>query len=235
MVGVDEGAVLPNGVFMTPIQVAWATSRGQSAAVNAAAREVMGYGVEVVAFLEDDDRWHPSKMEMQLARLELAPFQSCSQQIVSEDQQKVFGVNDYPIPSSWVMWSDVWKRIGKGASEASGGGGRLGGPAAPEGGGFDESVRYLVDSEWLGRLNQAKVPRIHLVENRTKLQDWHFGFSSYTSRHATIVPSGMAEPLVTRTQNTAGGMCTISRDSKAAAIADSEQAMLLAKYGEHPW
>lgn len=214
-VGLDEGAKYPDSVIPAALEFTYvrAPSRGQSAAVGAAAREVVSHGVDVLAILEDDDRWHPAKMMMQLSRLEQAPFLSCSQQMVSEDQQKILGVNDYPIPSSWVMTSEIWKRVGN----------------------FDESVRYLVDTEWLGRLNQAKVPRIHLVENRDQMQTWHFQFSSCTSRHSEIVSTGLVSPLVTRTQNLAGGMCTISRDPKASAIADREQAMIIAKYGENPW
>jgi glycosyltransferase involved in cell wall biosynthesis len=220
VVGVDKGTdVLKIPIFEPGVvQVAEATGCGQSCAVNAAARVALESGVDVVALLEDDDRWQPKKMEIQLASLDQAPFSSCSQQIVSESGHQLYNghfpaVNDYPIPSGWVMRKEVWQRIGS----------------------LDESIRYLVDTEWLGRLNQAKVPRKHFVEKRDTVSSWHFKFSSYVSRHSEVVPTGLDLPLVARTQNSQGGMATIGRDRKAMAIADAEQDLIRRKYGENPW
>jgi glycosyltransferase involved in cell wall biosynthesis len=226
VVGVDKGATPPvhdraGGPFVVmPVEVSFveADGSGQSVAVNAAARVALDSGAEVLAFLEDDDRWMPRKMAIQLASLDQAPFSSCSQRVFSETGLQLYdgqmpAVNDYPIPSGWVMRTDIWQQVG----------------------GLDETFRYLVDTEWLGRLNQIKVPRLHFVENRDTVMTWHFKFSSYADRHSQIVSTGLDLPLVIRTQNTLGGMATINRDPKASAIANEEQDLILRKYGENPW
>jgi hypothetical protein len=215
VVGLDAETKLPTTTKPTGLSVsyAWSLSRTQACAVNAAASEVVWQGAEVVALLEDDDLWCPSKMEVQIESLKRVPFSSCSQRVLSEDRRSVLGTNDYPIPSGWVMWTHVWKRIG----------------------GFDLNFRYLVDTEWLGRLNQVRVPRLHFVEKRNHVEEWHFLFESFVHRHAVVVSTGLFTPLVDRTQNSLGGMATINRDSEASALADKEQGLLITRFGENPW
>jgi hypothetical protein len=216
-VGLDKGQELPTFPIQLPfpdITFIWGDSCGQAQAVNRAARECVDRGVEVMAVLEDDDSWHSLKMEIQLGRLGQTPFSSCSQKVVSEDRKlPPLGVNDYPIPSGWVMTPDVWKRIG----------------------GFDEGIRYLVDTEWLGRLNKAQVPRLHFVENRDAPQRFQALLTSHVAQHAEIVPTGLSSPLVDRTQNLSGGMASLCRDSAASAVADTEQRLIIERYGENPW
>lgn len=214
VVGLDEGAKKPSEEGMaTHFSFVHASTRGQAAAVNAAAHAATAAGVEVMSFLEDDDLWHPEKMAIQLSRLEQAPFLSCSQWLMSEDRQAVVGLHDYPIPTSWIMTTDVWKKIG----------------------GFNESFRFHVDSEWIGRLNEEHIPRIHLIENRNQVCAWYFRFASQVHHHSEIVSTGLAHPLATRTHNLGGGMSAIERDLSFKTRSNEEYALLQARHGEIPW
>lgn len=152
-VGVDPGAHVPLHVY-DYAHVVRSSSPGQAAAVNAAANLAASHA-DVLLFLEDDDLWRPCKTSVQLPYLGDAPFVSCSQRLLSEKGQ-VAGANDYPVPSSWMMTAALWCRLG----------------------GFSTSVKWMVDSDWLGRLNVAGVRRLHLLPSG----DVHSRTSSTTCR-----------------------------------------------------
>lgn len=207
-VGVDPGAVVPDYLHRHA-RVVRGSRAGQSAAVNAAARAAAAAS-DVLLFLEDDDVWHPWKTMVQLPYLDQAPFVSCSQRLVSEDRRTPLGANDYPVPSGWAMESDVWRRVG----------------------GFAESFRWLVDSEWLGRLGAAKVKRVHLVPGGKVHQPNRL---DYVARSSIVARYAEGLFLVDRTINTQGGLATVHRGAVAGEEAALEASELHQRYGCDPW
>lgn len=206
-VGVSPGAVVPPHVH-DHARVLWAKTPGQAAAVNVAADEAARYS-DVLLFLEDDDLWLPRKTAAQLPYLGEAPFVSCSQRLLSEEGD-VVGTNDYPVPSGWMMGASLWKRVGR----------------------FDEGTKWLVDSEWLGRLGKTKTRRLHLVPSGDTHSPNKLG---YVSRRSEVVKCGEHAFLVDRTLNTGGGMATITSDVVAAAEADREAEKIRGACGCDPW
>ena len=215
-VGISPDAVAPLHVYDFA-HVIRADRPGQSAAVNVAA-EVAVLSSDVLLFLEDDDRWHPDKTRIQLQYLMSSKkeksegrtsFVSCSQRLLAEDGSFV-GTNDYPVPSSWMMTSNVWERVG----------------------GFARGCSWLVDMEWLGRLGQTKIARTHLVESGEVHTPNKLGF---VSRFSNIVPCEERMLLVDRTVNTRGGMATIEKDPAARREADTEASEIRHRFGCDPW
>lgn len=205
-VGVDRGVVIPLHIYDNAVVVR-GTTQGQSFAVNAAAEMALLDGCDVLAFLEDDDRWHPRKCELMLPHLETAHFVSCSQQLVQGGDS--VGINDYPVPSGWMMPASLWKQVG----------------------GFDTSYRWMFDMEWLGRLNARKVSRVHLTNRGLPRQ----GKLGHVALHAEVVTTDIPELLVIRSVNPDGGMVTIEKGGVAAAEATVEVAKIRERFGNCPW
>jgi glycosyltransferase involved in cell wall biosynthesis len=208
-VGISPGTPAPLHAY-DYAHVIKADRPGQAAAVNAAA-DVAALSSDVLLFLDDDDRWHAKKAAVQLPMLETHPFVSCSQRLV-DVAGNVVGVNDYPVPSSWAMRADVWSRVG----------------------GFNTGLKWMVDSEWLGRLNERKIRRAHLVGARTPGDASVPRKVGYIARCAEIVTHNK-EFLVDRTNNPAGGMATIGWDFVAGQEADAEAEGIRKRFGGDPW
>lgn len=207
-VGADPGAPVPIHVF-DHAHVVRGRTHGQAAAVTAAADLAVSRGADVLLFLEDDDLWRPCKATVQLPYLNQAPFVSCSQRLLSESGE-VLGANDYPVPSGWMMEAGLWSRVG----------------------GFDLGLRWLVDTDWLGRLNDLRVRRLHLIPSGDTHSPNKLGF---VSRHSEVVKCGEHAFLVDRTANESGGMATIANQVGAGAEADEEAASLRRRFGCDPW
>ena len=210
-VGLSPGALCPPHV-REHAHVSWADSPGQAAAVNCAA-DLAALSSDVLLFLEDDDRWHPRKFEIQEPLLGVYPFASCTQRLL-DVSGGVLGVNDYPAPSGWAMRSDVWSRVG----------------------GFNCGFRWMVDSEWLARLSHHKIRRAHLVE-RPAGSAPAAGRARQVARVADrseVLETG-ADLLVDRTENPEGGMAKICRDFEAMREADEEASRLRDRFGGDPW
>jgi hypothetical protein len=207
-VGVDPEAFVPLHIF-TNAAVVRATSPGQSAAVNVAAAAALGWGATHLLFLEDDDRWLGSKAQVQLPYLRSYDFVSCSQLLVDEGGLKI-GTNDYPTPSGWCMTSAIWEKVGP----------------------FNENMKWRVDTEWLGRLSQAKFRRAHLVPkgmvhapNKLPL----------VAQFSEVIPCYESVFLVDRTVNPKGGMATIFEKQEATLEAEAEARDIRKRFGFDPW
>jgi hypothetical protein len=212
-VGVDPGAVVPIHVY-DHATVVRGQSAGQASGANEAAEVALLDGCDVLAFLEDDDRWHRRKSEIMLPHLEEAPFLSCTQRLIHDngpvgEEAVVLGVNDYPTPSGWVLAASLWKRLG----------------------GFSTSFKWMPDMELLGRVNDLKVPRLHFKERGLP----RVGKLNHVALHATIVETDVPECLVSRTVNSHGGIAMIERGGVPAAEATAEVAAIREKFGDCPW
>lgn len=210
-IGVDPRAFVPLYVYKYAykyMHVIRGELPGQACAVNAAARAAAAQS-DVLLFLEDDDRWLTSKTRIQLPYLDEFDFVSCSQRLVGE-LGAVVGVSDYPVPSGWAMKTELWRRLG----------------------GFAEDFRWLVDTEWLGRLDKIKVRRAHLVDETVmRLRDK----LDFVARFSEVIPVPGQTFLVDRTVNTQGGMAKVFDDPEATLEAADEEAKLRARFGCYPW
>ncbi len=224
IVGLSPDTPVP--VLMSGCRGAYADRPGQNAAVNAAVAASAG---DVLAFLEDDDHWNDKRLEYGLAALEQGyDFVSSNQREVTVDGSYV-RVNDFPTPSSWLMPRATWDAVGP----------------------MDETFKWHLDTEWLGRLNTATpiratmidayratakpshFKRIHFVEKGAGAnpRDW----LSNVMRFSQAAETEEREPLVNRTVNPEGGMAKIARDPVANAESREEHARMAAKFGCYPW
>ena len=140
VVGVDKGKLLDKDTC-TRLGIVCVESgqNSQAAALNAAIRVVK---TEFVAFLEDDDQWMPSFLTFAMKAVAIADFVS-STQAEYDESDELLRINDYPTPSGWFMPLSTLRRVGE----------------------FNESFRFHLDAEWLGRIADAKLKRLHMVES----------------------------------------------------------------------
>lgn len=170
-----------------------ADSNGQAVAVNAAVRAATG---DVLAFCESDDYFESRKLEAQVQLLNRFDMVTCSQR-EHDEQGNYVRVNVFATPSTWCLRRETWDRIG----------------------GFDESYRYHVDTEWLCRANNAGLKRLHIVDTTTESSADEIGrqWLGNIQRFSEIGHVGNDRPLVNRCVNPEGGMQAIERGMKAAA------------------
>ena len=218
IVGVDPGmAVLASQRLGQSAMVAEAAVRSQSSALNAGVAKISG---DYVAFLEDDDLWAPNYLERALDQFGRFQFAS-STQLERTVDGVVVRIIDYPTPSSWVMPRATLDRVG----------------------GFDGSYRWHLDSEWIGRLNEQRIPRVHFVEatapieleaiSSTRPNLWNIlvcaaEFCSF-NRHES------PWPLVMRTVHPGSGMAQIAASEAKQAQSKAEYARMIERYDNIPW
>lgn len=201
--------------FKGPIKFVVAERPGQAAAVNAAAAAATG---EVFAFLEDDDYWRSlRKLTIQLAELRTYSLVTSNQREITWNGQYV-RVNDFATPSGWLMAREAWERIG----------------------GFDESFRFHVDTEWLGRAHRHPLgpKRLHLIERGAMApgtpvlaRQW----LGEVARYSHIAEHDEPDPLVERMVNPEGGMALIASNPEAAEQSMREHRRMLETFGVIPW
>lgn len=96
---------------------------------------------------------------------------------------------------------------------------------------FNESFRFHVDTEWLGRFNRLGLKRVHLLHQTADLSDpWLNNVKAYSD---LVLANGLQQPLVDRLVNAAGGMGQIA--SQAQAQSELEHQQMIAQFGAVPW
>jgi hypothetical protein len=95
-------------------------------------------------------------------------------------------------------------------------------------------MRWLVDTEWLGRLNEARVARMHLVESALVGGESR-EVNRFVGRNSDVCRCSSPAPLVDKTVNSCGGMTKIAGDLEAAAEADLEASEMRRRFGYDPW
>lgn len=217
-VGLDADASAPS-IAQTGIPVRWAhaSERSQAAALNAAAR---GVDADYVAFIEDDDQWQPAHLAVALVFLQQARFYSTTQ-LEIDAAGTIQRINDFPTPSGWVMPRDTWERVGP----------------------FDPHYRYHLDSDWLGRLAEAAIPRVHVAEATAPAQvamalqvrPWLAAVALNGGPHVSLARHASVLPNVLRLVHTGSGMGQIAGDPHKRQASEQEVAQLQARYGRVPW
>ena len=205
IVGIDAGAVPPAGLARLGVAFTNAEGKGQAAALNAAAARAEG---AYLAFLEDDDAWHPPFLETALEALKLADFAS-STQLEVDEQGQVLRILDFPTPSGWVMPRATFQAVGP----------------------FNTSYRWHLDNEWLGRLAGGGHRRVHLVEATApvnpeffdQMRPWLGNVLRNGGPSVRLVRHKHLQPLVVRRAHWNSGTQIISRDE---ALKDESRAEL---------
>jgi len=221
VVGVDDDGRDLKADLPTGIDIA-VGGHSQAAAVNAAAQMALGWSPELLAFLEDDDTWHHSKLEYQLAALaDGYDFVSASAREIKEDGDYV-RINDWAGPSGWLMPTQTWLDVGP----------------------FDETFKWHVDTQWIGMLNATGKRRLHFAEAGADIahvdengkrgpRPWLNNVGQFSK---VAMTDGLGEPLVNRTINERGGMWKIAHDPTAAAESHNEHQRMWQTLGARlPW
>jgi len=218
VIGLDSGATLPDLPRTDlPVRCAQASERSQAAALNAAAGLLTG---DYVAFLEDDDQWQKGHLAVALELLQQAQFVSTTQLEINP-AGLILRINDFPTPSGWVMPRSTLERVG----------------------GFDGAFRYHLDSDWLGRLGDAPLSRIHvaeatapaLVEAAREVRPWLAAVVSNGGGRVKLARHGGALPNVFRLVHPESGMYQLATDPIKRQTHEDELARLQAKFGRVPW
>lgn len=192
-------------------------ARSQAAALNAGIRAAGG---DYIAFLEDDDLWSPEYLAQALDLLRTVDFVSSTQLDMSVDGE-VQRISDFPTPSGWVMHRRTLEAVGL----------------------FDETHRWHLDSEWLGRLGDSGLKRAHLVEATAPLkQEWIepsrpqlADLMEAGGGNVALVRHASPWPMVIRTLHPNSGMAQIGSDPVKAAESRVEYERLMARFGRLPW
>jgi glycosyltransferase involved in cell wall biosynthesis len=217
LVGIDHGMSAPREFANADNKLSFvpapANSTGQVASVNQAVAQSRG---QYLAFLEDDDRWHPNFLKRVLGVIAERDFVSSSQLEVLPNGP-VIRIFDFPTPAGWFMRRELWDEMG----------------------GLNPEYKYHFDNDWLGRITNAGKRRVHLVEAgapldpekmRTTRPDLH-----RVKMNSAIGYLAENVPLVTRTVNPQGGMTSIKTNSEAASRSREERIRLAEIYGRVPW
>jgi glycosyltransferase involved in cell wall biosynthesis len=219
-VGIDSDALAPASLDrLANVNFVQSHGRSQAAAINAAAT-VAAQSHDVIALLEDDDRWEPNFLAWSLSFLDECDFVS-SNQLEIDAEGRCIRVNDFPTPSGWIMATDLWRSVGV----------------------FDESFRWHLDNEWLGRLGFSHARRIHLVEatapitieSCAQVRPWIANVLTLGGPHSTVRRHLSSQPLLRRTVHPGSGMFRIATNPVAAAESQNEYRHLVARYGRVPW
>jgi len=220
-IGIDADAIAPAFLERSPnVNFIQSHGRSQAAAINAAAAAAAAQDHDIVALLEDDDRWEANFLSWSLSFLEECDFVS-SNQLEVDAEGRCVRVNDFPTPSGWIMSADLWRSVGP----------------------FDESFRWHLDNEWLGRLGAGPARRIHLVEatapvtieNCAQVRPWLANVLTHGGPHSTLRRHPSSRPLLRRTVHSGSGMFRIATDPVAADQSRNEYLQLAARYGRIPW
>jgi len=217
IIGIDLGTKPPKDLRpLSRIRFVESDGRFQAKALNACIRSAAG---EYIAFLEDDDEFEPKYLQTALAALASADFVSSTSLEVNKNGQ-IVRISDFPAPSGWLMRSSTLRAVGE----------------------FNEAYRFHLDNEWLGRLAEAKLKRIHLVESTaptTVESAWYLrqcladvfclgGEAVRFLRHDSPFP------LVRRLVHPISGMSQIATNPECAEVSKLEVAWLKERFGRIP-
>jgi len=220
VVGLDEGALarVPEGLAeRLGVRFVESNSRSIAAALNAAVRQCNG---EYLAFLEDDDQWHPSFIETALAALADADFAS-STQLEMTEQGEVVRTVDFATASTWLMKRRTWDRVGA----------------------FDEGYRIHHDNEWLGRLGDSGCRRVHLVEATAPvipeivapIRPWLASVLRFGGPSVRLQRHGLPWPLAIRLVHQSSVMQKVEDNSGYLQRSKYELGLLERAFGRVPW
>ncbi len=205
IVGVDPGTNFrPN---IPDVRWAQGIAPGHTYALNAAASMADG---DVFAFLEDDDFWLPERLSIAIPFLTNAAVVTSNQREIDVNGSFI-RINDFATPSGWLFRRKVWEKLGP----------------------LDETYRFHLDNEYLGRMGLQQVSRIHLVEAGAivKNRPW----LNRVRQFSEVVEIPTTLPLVDRTVNQFGSVAQLTTQRLEQIISKAEFGRLKLKYATIPW
>lgn len=218
VIGVDQGCVLDSDHVKSLGAICVESQlKGQAAALNSALIKVEdGF----VAFLEDDDEWMPDFLKFARASLKYSDFVSSTQFEVDESGQ-LLRINDFPTPSGWFMPVSTLKAVGN----------------------FNEAFRFHLDNEWLGRLAERKLRRVHMVESTApisarylnQVRPWLFNVLKNSGGLCQLARHSSPFPLIKRLVHSKSGMAMISKNDDLTRVSREECQNLASRFGRIPW
>ena len=216
IVGIDHGQAALFRQRFPDLDMAESRGHGQAAALNAAVKQARG---KYLAFLEDDDLWERKFLHTVLPLLDEADFVS-STQLEIDEHGVVRRINDFPTPSGWVLHRNIFDAVGP----------------------FDESYRWHLDNEWLGRLGEANIRRVHVVESTAPIAPHLFGIRPWLADlldlarpQPRLVRHQFPVPLITRFVHSGSGMARIAQVPAFHDESERETSRLRARFGRIPW
>ncbi|MGH6941696.1 glycosyltransferase family 2 protein [Hypericibacter sp.] len=220
VIGVDQGTKIPAALAnQDGVRIVESDGKTQAAALNAAARHIDG---EFVSFLEDDDIWDPFFLEAAFAALNLKSFGfASSNPLEISEADRPLRLKDFPTMSGWLMPRATWNAVGA----------------------FDESYRWHLDNDWLGRLNRLDIARCHLIEAGAP-RDWAAtqrdrpeiaALLKHSNGKVELLRHSLTWPLVRRLLHDGSGIALINRDAGVKSESRDEYERLIRDYGCLPW
>ena len=220
ILGIDKGENLEiDGLQDMPFEIVISNSKGysQAEALNCAIKKV---DAEYVAFLEDDDIWLPNFLELseKLIKNEVEFISSTQTEI--DENDNILRTNDFPTPSGWFMTSKLLDRVGL----------------------FDETFRFHLDNEWLGRLAVSNAARGHLVEitapvelkYTSQVRPWLSNVVTLGGDNSRLFRHNLPYPQVRRLVHSGSGMAKIAADPILSEISNIEVERLISIFGRVP-
>jgi glycosyltransferase involved in cell wall biosynthesis len=194
------------------------TGHSQAEALNSAIRKI---NADYVAFLEDDDTWLPNFLELTEKLIEDQVEFISSTQTEIDENNIILRTNDFPTPSGWFMTSQLLDKIGP----------------------FNETFRFHLDNEWLGRLGDSNAPRGHLVEitapvelkYTNQVRPWLSNVVTLGGNNSRLFRHNLPYPQVRRLVHSGSGMANIAANSALSEISNLEVERLISMYGRVPW
>tara|TARA_B100001057_G_scaffold483985_1_gene561431 strand:+ start:1277 stop:2041 length:765 start_codon:yes stop_codon:yes gene_type:complete len=213
LVAIDKGSSLKKIGLEKKQNIRFIESDGnsQAAALNAGIQETLGKS-GFVSILEDDDEWLPEFLFFAREALNNFDFVSSNQGQFNEDGN-FLNIFDFPTPSGWFMHVKTLEKVGN----------------------FNETFKWHLDNEWLGRLAETKSSRLHLIESNAqkrpelqKLVNFSLGFSKIGSHT-------LSKPLIKRIMHSKSGTSQILNDKVKLKESQREYDLLFKKFGRIPW
>jgi glycosyltransferase involved in cell wall biosynthesis len=221
LIGIDKGESFEfNNPEQLPFDFSIVNSNGktQAAALNTAINKIDS---SYVAFLEDDDVWLPNFLELAEKLMEdQVEFVSSTQTEIDENDF-ILRTNDFPTPSGWFMTSKLLNAIGL----------------------FDETFRFHLDNEWLGRLAASNAARGHLVEitapielkYTNQVRPWLSNVVTLGGNNSRLFRHTLPYPQVRRLVHSESGMARIATNFEFQEISKLEISKLVSLFGRIPW
>jgi hypothetical protein len=108
---------------------------------------------------------------------------------------------------------------------------------------FNEAFRFHLDNEWLGRLAQAGIPRVHFIESTApkqvdllkQVRPWLAHALNLSGNQVRLARHNSPYPLVRRLVHSASGTAQIAANASLAEISLREQIELMTRFGRIPW
>jgi len=219
-VGTDPETEIPAHLADHPqITFARGERKGQIPALNAAIRAVDA-SWDYVGFLEDDDHWLPPYLGFALRTLESFDFVS-STQLEVDEAGEVVRINDFATPSGWLMRRTTFAQVGA----------------------ISPASKWHYDNEWLGRLAETGLRRVHLVEatapgtlqDAVQVRPWLANVLRNGGPNIRLMRHGFVLPLVCRLVHPGSGTSDVGQGGTSKAESEAEYQRLIDRFGRIPW